>query len=663
MKSVSLKWKLFAMGFVPLIFFLASSLISILESKKTLSQIDLFMNKVEVIKQTSKIVNYTQVERGLSAAFMSGVNNKVKLDNQRLMNNSEMKKLKAMLENAPIHFDLKREINKNLDMILQSRTLVDSKSSLEIMLREYTNVISFLLDLELVFANQISIPSLSEKLKSLRVLEEAKESGGKLRANMSAILGKNKSISDAKFQALLSLKAGVDEGLSSKSLFMDDELERLVNKFFNSSDWMTVKQTFLLILKNSENGAYDQDPVRFFSIITSALSIVDEILTYNKGLLEVDSEKQKQIAEQNLIQNISWAIASAIFVLFFVFLLQREITSKILKVIDRVTHNAEDLLLASDEIASTSRKLNKVATEQASSIQETVASIDEVGSMVQRNSESASHSTQVSKKSNDAALLGRKKVDSVIVSMSDISKSNDEIESISKMISEISNKTRVINDIVFQTKLLSINASVEAAKAGEHGKGFAVVAEEVGNLAAISGKASLEITDLIQSSIHQVNEVVTKNKGKILKGEQITQECGASLDEILKNVSSVNELMNEIASSSAEQSTGVNEVRKAMQQLDQTMHLNTGASQDVSNKAIDLKNNSTELKNAINELVHFVYGEDRSALGNNAKQTAENIVHLDRFKSKYATSKASQVNNAVGIDRVTSENKNQFKEL
>lgn len=83
----------------------------------------------------------------------------------------------------------------------------------------------------------------------------------------------------------------------------------------------------------------------------------------------------------------------------------------------------------------------------------------------------------------------------------EIERNNTELTKITNMISEINEKTQVINDIVFQTKLLSFNASVEVVRAGEHGKGFAVVAEEVGNLASMSGKASLDISEMLETSI------------------------------------------------------------------------------------------------------------------------------------------------------------------
>ncbi|MCT4642987.1 MAG: methyl-accepting chemotaxis protein [Bacteriovoracaceae bacterium] len=308
----------------------------------------------------------------------------------------------------------------------------------------------------------------------------------------------------------------------------------------------------------------------------------------------------------------------------------RGISNKILAISKNLKESTGEVGYLSDSVSLGSTQLSKAATEAASSLQETVASIDEISSMVQRNADAASTSSKVSDKSSDAATRGKATVEAMIDSIKDISKSNDEIasemkknnEDISKIvqvISEIGEKTKVINDIVFQTKLLSFNASVEAARAGEHGKGFAVVAEEVGNLALMSGKAALEITEMLDSSTKQVTDIVetTKknveslvqsSKNKVENGTKRAHECEDVLDEILQNVTSVNEMVREIASASNEQSTGVREVTKAMQQLDHVTHQNTSVAQDSSRTAGKLKQQADDLNDVVRELMAVVTG-------------------------------------------------------
>ena len=108
--------------------------------------------------------------------------------------------------------------------------------------------------------------------------------------------------------------------------------------------------------------------------------------------------------------------------------------------------------------------------------------------------------------------------------MKEVSNNNSELQTISELIKDIEEKTKVINDIVFQTKLLSFNASVEAARAGEHGKGFAVVAEEIGNLANMSGEAALQISQIIETSVQNVQTMIKKTTTKM---ESITSDLRA----------------------------------------------------------------------------------------------------------------------------------------
>lgn len=339
---------------------------------------------------------------------------------------------------------------------------------------------------------------------------------------------------------------------------------------------------------------------------------------------------------------LQWAILgliglSCLLILIGSFWVSNSLARQIHKIGLKLLKGAEDVAQSSEKLSLSSSDLSSAATEQAASLQQTVSSIDEISSMVQRNSDAANSSTLVSTKSNEAAVKGKKTVEEMIESinevasantdiMNEMQKNNAEFSRIVSVISEIGEKTKVINDIVFQTKLLSFNASVEAARAGEHGKGFAVVAEEVGNLAAMSGKAALEITEMLDGSIKQVQEIVDQTKGKVERlvtkgkekveaGTKTAHVCGDVLDEILQNVSTVNDMVREIASASSEQSTGVQEVTKAMQQLDETTHRNTSAANESSQMSQHLNSQAEDLNRFVAELLTLVNGGGPDAPG------------------------------------------------
>jgi methyl-accepting chemotaxis protein len=381
-----------------------------------------------------------------------------------------------------------------------------------------------------------------------------------------------------------------------------------------------------------------------------------------------------------------FAVFIFIGILFVAYTLASRFAGQITAIANKLFAGATEVARSSSVISQSSTRLSEASTESASSLQETVSSIDEISSMVQRNADAANSSTLVSEKSSIAAQRGKKTVEMMITSINDISHSTDDIASamqrnhediskIVKVIAEIGEKTKVINDIVFQTKLLSFNASVEAARAGEHGKGFAVVAEEVGNLASMSGKAALEITQMLDSSLKQVTEIVEQtkkkvdhliltSKDKVSVGTKTAHECGEALDEILHNVTSVNEMVREIAQASSEQSTGVQEVTKAMQQLDQTTHQNTTVAQESSVMAKKLKSQADDLNYAVNELMQVVTGSEKEGVIGQVVEAQEesNLVSLGRKRP--ASSSRVRGLKVSGLDtEVPREDDSRFEDL
>ncbi len=282
------------------------------------------------------------------------------------------------------------------------------------------------------------------------------------------------------------------------------------------------------------------------------------------------------------------------------------------------------------QIASTSEELAQASHEQASSIQETSSAIDEISAMINSNADNALKSSASSQDSLHIAEKGKEVIGQMIVAIEDINVSNteimnqienmnNEIKNIVAIIQDIGAKTTVINDIVFQTKLLSFNASVEAARAGEAGKGFAVVAEEVGNLAAMSGKAALEISQMLDKSVKTVEDIVVTSKSSIEKlvhqgklkvetGTKIARESEIVLNEIAASINEVSKMIAEISSASQEQASGVNEITKAIGLLDQVNQQNSSTSSQSANAASELAAQASQLSEQVKRLVLIIEG-------------------------------------------------------
>src|SRR5690554_2603517 len=342
-------------------------------------------------------------------------------------------------------------------------------------------------------------------------------------------------------------------------------------------------------------------------------------------------------------------------------------------VISNLTEGALQVAGASQQIAASSEELSQASTEQAASLEETAASIEEMTSMVQKNAENAKRAYELSNNSTNSAEKGKlvvqdmiKAIDDISVSnnsiMTQVEESNKQISDIVHVIAEIGNKTKIINDIVFQTKLLSFNASVEAARAGEHGKGFAVVAEEVGNLAQMSGNAAKEISTMLESSIQKVESIVNETKQKVSSlvlegknrvevGSQIAAQCGEVLEDIVKEITNVAEMSHEITIACDEQYQGVQEITKAMNQLDQVTQTNAATSEETASAAEELSSQADSLNQTIDILIDEIYGKGASqskkvvakgtmATGHSAPKKVverENVVNIASVK-KTATS-------------------------
>jgi methyl-accepting chemotaxis protein len=240
-----------------------------------------------------------------------------------------------------------------------------------------------------------------------------------------------------------------------------------------------------------------------------------------------------------------------------------------------VQETARQVATAAQQLAGGSTQLSSGAQEQASSLEETAASLEEMTSTVKQNADNARQANQLAVSARDTAEKGGSVVKDAVASMLGITQS-------SKKIAEI---ITTIDEIAFQTNLLALNAAVEAARAGEQGRGFAVVASEVRALAQRSAAASKEIKALI-----------TESGGKVESGATLVTQSGTTLTEIVGGVKKVADLIGEIAAASSEQAQGIDQVNKAVMQMDEVTQRNAGQTEELSSTAQTLSTQAQQLQ-------------------------------------------------------------------
>ncbi|CAB3679152.1 MAG: MCP four helix bundle domain-containing protein [Achromobacter sp.] len=276
-----------------------------------------------------------------------------------------------------------------------------------------------------------------------------------------------------------------------------------------------------------------------------------------------------------------------------------DMQDKLAGAVRTIRAGAETISSAAGQIAAGNTDLSSRTEEQAASLEETAASMEELASTVKQNADNARQANQLAASASEVAQRGGAVVSAVVSTMGDISAS-------SRKISEI---VSVIDGIAFQTNILALNAAVEAARAGEQGKGFAVVAGEVRSLAQRSAQAAREVKTLIEASV-----------SKVAEGANHAENAGTTMQDVVASVKRVTDIMGEIAAASQEQASGIEQVNRAVSQMDEVTQQNAALVEEAAAAAGSMQDQAHALVRAVGV---FRLSEDAARRGDVVAQPRE----------------------------------------
>jgi methyl-accepting chemotaxis protein len=361
---------------------------------------------------------------------------------------------------------------------------------------------------------------------------------------------------------------------------------------------------------------------------------------------------------KNIVQSVLlFSLVSLVFSLALSVFIYAWTRKSFAAIVEKLSLGSSQINSLANVLSQESNKVRESSLEQAASIQESVSALSEMSSMIAQTGENIKLSLDTSRGAQERAGEGKQIMARMSRSMEDIHKANERLQDIGKVISDINSKTAVINDIVFKTQLLSFNASIEAARAGQHGRGFAVVAEEVGNLAELSGTAAREIESLLEESNRKVKDTLELIQVRVGEGNRVSHSALEAFTGISKNIEEINHQVQSINDATQQQEIGVQQSSTAMKQMDASSQINSTASNQAFTTSENLKSQAEDLKNVIVDLSQLISGASARNIGSkivSARETKSPAVVLSpRMNSEPSSGDLEAVAMRVSAKKAT----------
>lgn len=620
-------WAKFALVItLPMLALIWLAMEGVVERQSALRELDRLHAMTKLAQRAGDWVHQIQLERGMTAGFLGseGASFGQKLKQQR-PNVDEaaaaFREQRDMLEEgvlSPSAQQALAQLSQQWERTVGIRREVDNLNiATGEVLRHYTGINSQLMSFVGTLAQFTREGDITRQLAAYYNLLEAKDLAGIERAMLSNAFGAD-GMSTERVQRFLQLIGQERAFLTGFRAFSTPAVEQQLERALSGPEIERLLERRELAISQFDTGGYNVDPEEWFEWQTVKIgrlkALEDDIAATIIATTSALRDDVRQALWRYIIMSILTSGVAVIAAVLMVRTTTRPLkralesiktrgndltrrldvpgTDELSKLYDAfndasadterlvadVKRNAQSVEVASGEIAQGNQNLAQRTEQQSASLVQTASSMEEITATVRQsadNAHEAQHMTRdVAKEAQSAVDLAASAQEAV----QQIHQSNDQVTTI----------ITAIDNIAFQTNLLALNASVEAARAGEHGRGFAVVASEVRKLASRSAEEANQIRKLIDNNVAKINE-----------GEALVNSTSETLGTISQRVQKVANLVDEMASATTEQSSGIEEINRAMTQLEEVTQQNAALVEEVAAASRSLDDQAEDMAGMI----------------------------------------------------------------